>query len=188
LNLFIDSTNIINKGGVEGIGFTGPCKKKKFTKITCLSKNKEIVAVHNDKVNTKIINQSRSLGCTKKTQIKTIEHDVKAIIPVTAKVRIGKTENKLLNIVGDKGYILNEKDKADLLKNKKIKLITAFRKNQKKKNSDKDKKLLKQRIKVENAISKIKVFHRIHVRYDKKLVSYMGFLYLALIHKSESKK
>ena len=55
--------------------------------------------------------------------------------------------NKIV-LVGDKGYILNKTQKRILLK-RNIKLIHPYRKNQKNKNSKTNKKLLKERHKVE---------------------------------------
>ena len=40
LDLLIDATLIFNKGGVEGVGYGGESKKKKFTKLTAVCNNK----------------------------------------------------------------------------------------------------------------------------------------------------
>jgi len=40
LDLLIDATLIINKSGVDNIGYGGECKKKKFTKLTTITDNK----------------------------------------------------------------------------------------------------------------------------------------------------
>ena len=41
--------------------------------------------------------------------------------------------------------------------------------------------MLKKRYKIENLFAKIKVFNRVHIRRDKLIASYMGFVYLAII-------
>ena len=63
-----------------------------------------------------------------------------------------------INLVGDKGYIATKKTKNELFK-KGIKLITPYRKNQKKKNCIKNKLKLKKRYVVEHANQKIKDFN-----------------------------
>ena len=41
--------------------------------------------------------------------------------------------------------------------------------------------MLNKRYKIENLFAKIKVFNIVHIRRDKLIVSYMGFVYLALM-------
>ncbi len=54
IHLFIDATLIINKTGVEGIGYGGETKKKKFTKLTALcNSNTENIAVYPNKSKVK---------------------------------------------------------------------------------------------------------------------------------------
>jgi len=48
-------------------------------------------------------------------------------------------------------------------------------------NTDEETLMLKKRYKIENLFAKIKVFNRVHIRRDKLIASYMGFVYLALI-------
>jgi len=72
------------------------------------------------------------------------------------------------------------------LKNKNITYITPSKspvsKKQKQKHlSREEKNKLKKRPKVENAIAKMKTYNRIHVRKDKWMVNYMGFVYLGFI-------
>jgi transposase len=173
LNLIIDATNIINKGGVDCIGYGSETRKKKFTKLTVVSNNTKIIAVHYHDVNDKVIGHRG-----KEETINTLEHDVKGIIPVVEKIQT----NKKIILAGDKGYIVNDVTKKHLMDSKKVKLITPYRKNQKKTNTSKEKKILKTRNYVEIAINKIKAYSRIHVRRDKNIVNYMGFVYLALVH------
>ncbi len=59
--------------------------------------------------------------------------------------------------------------------------ITVKRKNQKVQNTESNKVKLKNRYKIENLFAKIKVFNRIHVRRDKLIASFMGFVHIAII-------
>jgi hypothetical protein len=172
LNLIIDATNIINKCGIDGVGYGTESRKKKFTKITIISEGSNVVTVHDHKVNDKDIRFG-----DKVKKIKTLEHDIKGIIPAVMKIKT----NKNIFLAGDKGYIVSEETKKMLKKEHNINIVTPYRKNMKKKNTAKEKKILKTRHLVENSICKIKAFSRIHVRRDKKLINYMGFMYLALI-------
>ena len=220
MDLLIDSTLIINKGGVEGIGYGSDSKKKKFTKLTMLSnRNGQNVAVvsHTSSLKMKMftkpiykfnINKIISLddfkpispstttfnidkdidvikllnenGLTRTYKIKTLSHDIEGIELVVDS--LNKPEIKK-EITGDKGYIINEA-KIAKLKEKNVTIIAPKRKNQNTVNTPTEKEKLKGRYKVENMLCKIKVFQRVHVRQDKKLKNYMGFVYLACICKS----
>ena len=78
--------------------------------------------------------------------------------------------------MGDAGFIIN---KDNVLSN--VNLITVKRKNQKEQNTEDNKAKLKNRYKIENLFAKIKVFNRIHVRRDKLIVSFMGFVHMAVM-------
>ena len=80
-------------------------------------------------------------------------------------------------LVGDKGYISKKNSKK--LKSNNIELITPKRKNQKGSNSQENKILLKKLSIVEHFFSWIKNFRKIRLRYDSKVVSYLGFVMLA---------
>ncbi len=80
---------------------------------------------------------------------------------------INKAYNfKNISLIGDKGYITKEEFKYN---NKKIDLITSKRSNQKIQNNNINKRILKKRIYIENAISIIKknemIITRIQFRY-----------------------
>ena len=47
----------------------------------------------------------------------------------------------------------------------------------------KEDEILRKRYKVENMFANIKVFNRVHVRRDKSISSYMGFVHIACIIK-----
>ena len=52
-------------------------------------------------------------------------------------------------------------------------------------NTKEDNEKLKKRPIVENSIGSIKIFNRIHVRFDKLMTSCMGFVYLGCIKKAK---
>ena len=81
------------------------------------------------------------------------------------------------NLMGDAGFIIN---KDNVLSN--VNLITVKRKNQKEQNSEDNKAILKNQYKIENLFAKIKVFNRIHVIRDKLIVSFMGFVHMAIMN------
>jgi hypothetical protein len=165
-NNYIDGTLIINKSGVENIGYgCGESRKKKFTSITCVcNENTKPISIINNTTYTKKLDNN--------TTIKTLPHDSKTIIPSIK--YINKTPP--YNLVGDAGFISNT---SKLPSN--VNLITVKRKNQHTQNTSEEKAILKNRYKIENMFAKIKRFNRIHVRRDKLIVSYMGFVYLAFM-------
>jgi len=165
-NNFIDGTLIINKSGIENIGFgCGESLKKKYTSITCVCNENMIpISVVCNKNYDKIINEN--------IIIKTLPHDSKSILPSIKYINT----NKKYNLIGDAGFIIDAKNIPD-----NVNLITAKRKNQKIKNNDYNKQQLKQRHIIENLFAKIKRFNRVHVRRDKLCVTYLGFVYLSFI-------
>jgi len=117
----------------------------------------------------------------KKIKIKTLEHDIKAIVKLGQQI---ENKGKKMTITGDKGYILNQNDKNEILEKYKIDLIHPYKSNQKKQNTSYEKDKLKKRYKVENLFSRIKCFNRVHVRRDKTINAFMGFVFLACIIKT----
>ena len=61
------------------------------------------------------------------------------------------------------------------------KLITPIKKNQKKKLTTYEKKLLKERFVVERTFGNLKKFRRINNRYEYKLKYFIGFIELSLL-------
>ena len=178
INLLVDSTLIINKSGIEGIGYGTKCHKKKFTKLTAISTlDTENVAIIVDTVYTKDINLSDEKTMT----IKTLSHDVKNIVPVIEDLRQTVPDDIKINLYGDKGYAMLKDDKTKLLKSHSVKLVNVKKSNQKKKNTKKEEKILKHRYKVENMFARITAYNRVHVRRDKTLACYMCFVYIACI-------
>jgi hypothetical protein len=175
LELIIDATNIINKGDIDSIGYGSSCRKKKFTALTIVSTGTVPIEVYENKVNEKTIQFENS---DKIHKITTLEHDTKGILPVMEKIK-AKT-NKKITLSGDKGYICNG-EIIEKLKVLNTQLVTPYRQNQNKQNTEEEKKILKKRFRVENAICKLKRFNRIHIRRDKYMVNFMGFIYLGFL-------
>ena len=113
-------------------------------------------------------------------------HDVKTIDESVVRSTLIKNINcsaRRVNLKGDKGYIATKKTKDELrLFKKGIKLITPYRKNQKKTNCNKNKQLrkLKKRYVVEHANQKMKDYNRTYVRRDRLLITFKSFIYMAL--------
>lgn len=197
-NLLIDSTLIINKYGSDQVGYGSETRKKKFSKVTLISTENEILNVtENHSLKKEVIfgveKIKRGRGRPRKNQepinniingnekrviIETLEHDVKGIIPVLESC--GIPENKKKIIIGDAGYIVNDETKQILAK-KNVTMITPYRKNQKKVNTLAEKKKLKKRNVIERKINLMKRNNRVHVRKDRYMINYMGFFYLGLI-------
>ena len=83
-----------------------------------------------------------------------------------------------VKLIGDKGYVTKQKFNVF---NRKVKLIHPKRKNQKTKNTKKEKKILSKRHKIENFFAALKKYNRIMTRNEHKIVHYMSFVYIALL-------
>jgi hypothetical protein len=168
LNLFIDTTYIINKYGVENITKNPEYKKKKVTKLSNVcDENKNILAV---------INCETHFNENKKCNV--FSHDIKSVQNTLDKIKIKIPTYVRTKLVGDKAYITQ--DLFDLY-GKNIKIIAPKRKNQKTKNTKTEKKVLDKRYVVENSNANFKKPERVMVRKDKKIKNYMGFVYLSLL-------
>ena len=60
-------------------------------------------------------------------------------------------------------------------------MIYPKRKNQKIKNTKKEKKILKKRHKIDNVFASIKKYDRIMLRKEHKIINYMSFVYIAMM-------
>jgi hypothetical protein len=193
IDLFLDSTFINNKYGVENVALNTDNKKKKSTKISVLSDNDKFIysvdsiSINNNnkkkykkkrKKNKKRRKQKKNIKIIKNIKIKKVKgfvHDVNTIDLAIKK--INKNYNFKIILIGDKGYITSKKF---YFKRKKIELITPRKKNQK--NKIKNNKLLKRKI-IENTIACIKKNERIMTRKDHKIETYMGWIYIScLLH------
>ena len=151
--IFIDSTTICNKiGSKDTIGFCPQNKKHKGNKVSVA-------------VNEKGKPIGYSIG-------KASTHDITLLEETVSNI-----PTKI--IVGDKAYISKALEKK--FKNKEIKLVTPIKKNQKKKLTTYEKKLLKERFVVERTFGNLKKFRRINNRYEYKLKYFIGFIELSLL-------
>ena len=117
-------------------------------------------------------NETYTKKLTEVKTIKTLPHDSQTILPAIKSLKT----NKSYNLVGDGGFIF---DTSKIPSN--VNLIAVKRKNQLVQNTVDEKQILKRRYKIENLFAKIKRFNRVHVRRDKLIVSYLGFVYLAFM-------
>ena len=146
-------------------------EKKKYTSITLVCNNDvKPISILSSKANTKILTKNN-----KTKTIKTLPHDSKSIESSISNIN----SNKTYNLIGDSGYLINEKRKALLPKN--VTIIAPKRKNQKIKTTEHEKTHLKRRYIVENMFAVIKRYNRIHIRRDSSISAYMGFFMLGCI-------
>ena len=110
-----------------------------------------------------------------KTGKHTIKHDVKGVQKTLDTIPFKLKEYVSVKLIGDKGYVTNKEFKVF---GKKIKMIYPKRKNQKKKNTKKERNILSKRHKIENFFSSLKKYNRIVLRRDHKINNYMSFTYM----------
>ena len=83
---------------------------------------------------------------------------------------------KKITLTCDLGYLSSKTYK---LNNENILLITPKRKNQKNKNSEFESIKLRSRYKIENCFGLLKQYERITLRKDRKMNTFMSFIYIA---------
>jgi len=168
INLFIDVTKITNSLGSEGIAINAEYKKKNVTHLTVIcDQNKLPLSVSCLDIN-KIIYNSR----------KTSVHEIRNVQNTLDNINLSIKNYIDLNLIGDRGYISQEKFK---IMGREVNIITPKRKNQHIKNTYKEKKLLKNRYTIENLFATIKSNNRIMIRKDKKLNCYLSFFYINML-------
>lgn len=169
LTLFIDTTYIINKYGIESITTHPEYKKKKVTKLSSIAdKEKNVLAIV--AVPTQI---------SKSGKTKSFPHDVMSVQNTLDNICIDIPKYVNIKHAGDKGYIT---PKIFNLQGKNISMIAPKRKNQKSKNTKSDIKILSKRYRAENSLCDVKSNNRVMVRKDKKIDTFMGFVFLSLLH------
>lgn len=154
-NMYIDSTMIRNKQGIECIGKNYSDKFKNGTKSSVITTNNGIPI---------------SLVC-----IPSNIHDINTVEDTIYKSILNMKNKK---IGGDKGY-KSQYLKDKLKKNNNIDFITDNKQNTKIKNNKKDNKFLKKRYIIENFFSWLKNNKKIQLRYDKSIQNYEQFTYLS---------
>jgi len=169
LNLFIDVTKINNKYGSQYIGINNEYKKKNVTSLTAICDDNKIPLA----VSYMDINKNKT-----KTGKNTIKHDIKGVQPTLNNIPIKLKQYVKVNLIGDKGYITKNRFKVF---NRRVKMTCPKRKNQKKKNTNSEKILLKDRYKIENFFASLKNYNRIVLRRDKNILNYMSFVYMGLL-------
>jgi hypothetical protein len=112
----------------------------------------------------------------KKLTIKTSIHDVMMIQTSINNIKTQFTNLNDITLTGDLGYLTS---KQHILNNKNILLITPKRKNQTTQNTEIESIKLKLRYKIENCFGIIKQYERIILRKEKKIKTFMSFMYIA---------
>ena len=110
--------------------------------------------------------------------IKTLPHDSQTILPAINSLKTNKSYNLVVDskFICDSGFLF---DRSLIPAN--VNLITVKRKNQLVQNTVIENQILKKRYKIENLFARIKQFNRVHVRRDKLIVTYLGFVHLAFM-------
>jgi transposase len=153
---YIDSTTIFNKYGyVDTVGMnTYESKKHKSNKLSVIaSKNGIPLGIHIGNGNI---------------------HDLNLLINTLPKRHAFKI------LYADKSYI-SKNLKQKLLVNKKIKLITPFKKNQREKNTDEEINGLRRRMRIEHINNKLKQNKSLNTRYVKDILYFESLCYLGCL-------
>lgn len=179
-DLFIDATSINNKYGSEGIVINPELKKKNITKLsTICNVDGFIYSISNVDYNIKTIEYNDH---DKNKKIKTSVNDVKTINSslnnINDNINI-KSINNTIDLIGDKGYITNEKFDY---KDNKVNIITPLKKNSKNKFICRNNQKLSFRYIIENTICSYKKDNRINLRKDRKLSTFMGWVYMSCLN------
>ena len=162
LNLFIDTTNIRNKCGRDKLGKNYQDKGKKGNKVSTICTDDKFILG----VSVEEANRHDSVF---------IERTINNIPNINNLSNLTK-----INLIGDKAYVIKEGRQYKLLK-RGIKIVYPKRKNQKKKNTKGENKLLDRRYNIENSYATLKQFKYVQLRYPHKVSSYASFVYLAVI-------
>lgn len=167
LTLFIDVVKMNNLYGHDYVYINGEYNKKNITPITIISDHNGLPLGyrHLDIKNT--FNKRKSH-----------EHEIKNVQKTLNGIKL-KCPNYIdVSLTGDKAYVSNE---TYNVLSQKIKLTTPKRRNQKTKNTIKEKNLLKKRYIIEHLNAKIKNNNRINIRKERKFQNYNSFLCLSFL-------
>ena len=154
-NLYIDSTVIGNLNGSLTCGYNIKIKNKRSIKISAIVDDNKIPHML-------LVTPSNP-------------HDAKIMEEL---VEQNNFDNKLINLIGDKGYIKSANYINHIKKQYNIKLVTPQRINALNMTlSEENKKLLNKRFVVENFFSLLKrCYLRINIINDKKINTYNNYL------------
>ena len=162
INLFIDTSFMVNKYGSESIAYQHSNKKKKATKVS-------LICDQYNNVLSVIIAPKAS------------NSDVTLVQPTVNNIGIKFNKSTAIKLIADKAYSQNL---IYNLQNRKIKVITENKKYKHKilpEHNKKTKLLLKKRVCVEHSINNLKRVDRVMLRKDKLNYTYQSFIYLQLI-------
>lgn len=158
VSLYIDSTSIYNKSGIRKIGRNKFYKNKNITKISLMTDSNgfplSVLFMKGNYHDNSVFNKHI--------------RDAIVLIP-----------KKSIRIIADKAY--SSKSNYELLDKHNFQHIIPPRKNMKiYKSYNYNVNDYKKRIKIEHFFSRLKSFKHINIRYDKRLNTYIGFVYFAL--------
>ena len=146
--------------------------KKNITPITILCDDKKLPISVNTLKYKNIYKDGR----------RSCSHDVTGVQDALYSIPVNVPEYVKIYITIYKGYISHKN--YNVLNNSQIINITApKRSNQYIKTSTYSKKLLRQRYKVEHVINKLKSKNKLSNRTDRKLFTYMSFIYLSFLQR-----
>lgn len=155
-NLFVDSTIIENVNCSGLVDYYYKIKTKKQVKVSVLCDE--------NKVSVSYVITKPSIA------------DCKLVPKLTSNIQIRMYDK--FNVIGDKGYITKRTRRK--CSNKEYKIITSFRKNQWKKNTKEEIKLLSKRFVIEQSFSQLKrTYRRLKLIYDRDISNYTTFLKMA---------
>ncbi len=165
-----DTTVIVNKQGIDKVHYNKAYPKHKISKVSFITDNNKVV------LNVKLFS-----GNINDSKIFVDQLNSDNLIDTVL------DENNRDVILGDSAYDSN------IIRNKlaeqKYKKLICPKNKRNTKNKEKlkklkmnvnDKKIFKNRIKIEHKFCNLKQNKRIQIRYDKKSENYLGFVYLAL--------
>ena len=172
-NILNDENNLKNK-----INSGKKCKNDINEKFNNKIDDKIIIKTKDDikiicKLDEKIKDKNETI---KINTIKTSIHDVMMIQTSLNNIKTKFINKKKITLTGDLGYLSSKTYK---LNNENILLITPKRKNQKNKNSEFESIKLRSRYKIENCFGLLKQYERITLRKDRKMNTFMSFIYIA---------
>lgn len=167
--LLTDTSFIPNKKGKDVIGYNKYYNRKNGTKISMITNEKGIP------INIKCYAGNRNDGKILVEQLETNDN----------LVNVHHLKKHKRFFLADPGY--DTKEVRQKLKSKNYNTIIQQNKRNIKDETKiiqltkTEKKIYMKRLAVENMFSKIKANKRLSLRYDSKITSYMGFLFMALI-------
>lgn len=158
LNLFIDSSNIRNKNGVDLVSYSSKDKGKKNSKISLVvDENRFPIEIQLDTAKV---------------------HDGKIAESLIDKLDNNENLINKIYLIGDKGYV---KSKKLWIGKRQINLIFPYRSNQRYINSKKERIKLNKRHNVENSFATMKQYRRTSTRYEKNSSRFLEYIYWAFI-------